>query len=362
MDRRRGLRMCSWAGQASSGHNRCVSVRWIEPGASINAQRGEVAVCIPVFGAHEEFVRCLFSVIDHTPADVPILICDDASPDSRSQEFVRKLDANGTGERQIFYARRERNVGFPLNANAGFASAAPADVVVLNSDCVVADGWLEGLRDAAYSDSRVATATALTNHGTLVSVPDRWPRARLPQEWNFDDAAAAVRARSLRIRPRLPTAVGHCMLIRRSALELVGEFDPAFSPGYGEEVDFSQRCLRSGLAHVVADDVLIFHHGGGSFASNGRYSATQARHERILAARYPYYHEAVRALEKDVTGPLARALSAARRALKGLHVAIDARILAGATTGTQLHALELIAALARTGEARITAIVPENLS
>ena len=50
---------------------------------------------------------------------------------------------------------------------------APADVIVLNSDCEVAEGWYEGLRRAAYSDTRVATVSTLTNHGTILSVPER---------------------------------------------------------------------------------------------------------------------------------------------------------------------------------------------
>jgi glycosyltransferase involved in cell wall biosynthesis len=339
-----------------------VKVRWIQPGASIAVGRGDVVVCIPVHSGHEHFLSCMQSVLAHTPADVPILICDDASPDSRSEEFVRKLEKVEGLEHEVLYLRREQNVGFPANVNGAFASAAPADVVVLNSDCVVAEGWLEGLREAAYVDSRVATATALTNHGSIVSVPERGrPMRQLPQDWSFDDAAAAVRSRSLRIRPRLPTAIGHCMFVRRSALELVGDFDLAFSPGYGEEVDFSQRCVRSGLCHVLADDVLVLHHGGGSFARNGRRNPIQEEHDRMIAARYPYYEDAIRLIEEDVAGPLGRALSGPRRALKGLSIVIDARILAGPMTGTQVHVLELIAALARTGEARLAAVVPEEL-
>ncbi len=335
-------------------------VRCSQPGIGIGAKRGDVVVCIPVYAGHEHFVSCLHSVLEHTPAVHPIMVCDDASPDARSREFVRALDGVGDGEHELIYVEQERNVGFPANVNAAFAAAAPADVVVLNSDCVVADGWLDGLREAAYIDSTVATATALTNHGSLVSVPDRKPRARLPPEWSLDDAAAAVRACSLRARPRLPTAIGHCMFVRRSALELVGDFDLAFTPGYGEEVDFSQRCLRSGLCHVLADDVLVFHYGGGSFAGNGKPSPAREEHERIIAARYPYYHSSVTALQKDLVGPLARSLGAARRALRGLTVAIDARVLIGPTTGTQLHVVELIGALARTESATITAILPDE--
>jgi glycosyltransferase involved in cell wall biosynthesis/GT2 family glycosyltransferase len=348
--------------RAPARDNRVMRVVRLSPGATIGAGRGEVVVCIPVYDAYEHLTACLQSVLAHTPAHVPILLCDDASPDPRIGRLVAEIERAEPFERTLHYLRRERNVGFPANVNGAFAAAAPADVVVLNSDCVVAEGWLEGLRDAAYSDSRVATATALTNHGTLVSVPERNRPGPLPRPWTIDAAAAAVRARSLRLRPRLPTAIGHCVYIRRSALELVGELDLAFSPGYGEEVDFSQRCLRAGLCHVAADEVLVAHHGAGTFAAGGASGAIQEQHERLLAARYPHYHPAVKALEEDSSGPLARALSVARRALSGLSVLIDGRVLTGPTTGTHVQVLEVVAALARAGRAQLTVLVPPRLN
>jgi len=335
-----------------------VNVRWLEADAGLGAARGEIVVCIPLYGGHEHFVRCLRSVLDHTPGHVRILICDDASPDTRSREFVARLEQAG-GEHEVVYLRRRENVGFPANVNGALRAAAPADVVILNSDCVVSGGWIDGLRAAANEDSRIASATALTNNGTLVSVPEPFPSPYLPDGWTLDQAAAAVRGHSLRIRPRLLAAVGHCVLIRRSAIDLVGEFDLAFTPGYGEEVDFSQRCLHAGLSHVLADDVFIYHAGGASFSNNGQIHPVKEEHERLLAIRYPYYHMAVRAIEAETAGPLARARSVARRALKGLSVVIDARILIGPMTGTQLQVLEVISALARTEKAHIKAIVPD---
>ncbi len=68
--------------------------------------------------------------------------------------------------------------------------------------------------------------------------------------------------------------------MRRSALELVGDFDEAFAPGYEEEVDFSQRCIRHGLSHVLADDVFVLHYGGGSF----RYSGSGERYATSTTA------------------------------------------------------------------------------
>ena len=130
------------------------------------------------------------------------------SPDPRSAPHVEE-ELGGQVPNPLLLMRRQHNVGFPANVNGAFAGAAPADVVVLNSDCVVAAGWLEGLRDAAYSGETVATATALTNHGTIVSVPEYCvPSPALPDGWTLTAAAAAVRARSLSLRPALMTAVG----------------------------------------------------------------------------------------------------------------------------------------------------------
>lgn len=334
-------------------------LRRLAAGASLGAERGTVVVCIPVFGRHELVERCLAGVLAHTTADVSIVVADDASPDDATERHLERLaESSATGTR-LWYLKQERNVGFVENVNSLFHAAGPADVVILNSDCEVGPGWLEGLRAAAYSDSLVATATALTNHGTIASVPRDGPNARLPVGRKLEELAVTVGEASLRLRPRIPTAVGHCVWIRRSAIDLIGDFDTAFSPGYGEEVDFSQRCALRGLSHVVADDVFVFHQGGASFDS----TALQRKHERMLADRYPYYPPAVREVERRNAGPLARALSVARTAIEGLSVTIDARCLGPTVTGTQIHVLELIRALHRSGRVpQLRAVVPAGIS
>jgi GT2 family glycosyltransferase/glycosyltransferase involved in cell wall biosynthesis len=335
-------------------------LRELAPGETLEAQRGETVVCIPVYGAPELFAECLTSVLAHTPREVQILIADDASPDPAIGEFVASL--RDVLAHRVSYLRQPQNLGFPGNVNTAFAAAAPADVIVLNSDCVVSAGWLEGMRRAAQSDALVATSSALTNHGTILSVPRRnVPQTGIPQNQSLAHAAGAVLAQSLRIYPTLPTAIGHCMYIRRQALDLVGDFDLAFSPGYGEEVDFSQRCVLHGLVHVAADDVFVLHHAGGSFGSDGERSPVQEAHERIVEARYPYYQRAATAAAAVRFGRLPRAIAAAGRAIEGLSVTIDGRCLGPLATGTQVHTLQLIAALDDSDQIGLRVIVPPDL-
>jgi GT2 family glycosyltransferase/glycosyltransferase involved in cell wall biosynthesis len=346
--------------RARAAATRMPGLRELSVGDTLGAERGEAVLCIPVYGAPEMFAECLTSVLAHTPRDVRIIIADDASPDPAIHAFVSSLE--GVLEHELHYLRQPKNLGFPGNVNAAFAAAAPADVIVLNSDCVVAAGWLEGLRRAAYSDALVATSSALTNHGTILSVPQRnRPQAGIPQDQDLAHAAGAVLAQSLRIHPHLPTAIGHCMYVRRHALDLVGGFDLAFSPGYGEEVDFSQRCLLHGLVHVAADDVFVLHHAGGSFSGDGEVNPAQRAHELVIEARYPYYQRAQTAASTTSFGRLPRAIASARRAISGLTVTIDGRCLGPLVTGTQVHTLQLIKALAATEQIGLEVIVQPDL-
>jgi GT2 family glycosyltransferase len=331
----------------------------LDLGQNLGLARGQAAVCVPVYGAEDVFEECLKSVLAHTDPDVPILVCDDATPGETIRPIIELVLAEAGGPHTVHYLRRPRNAGFVVNANSAMAAVAPADVVLLNSDCVVSEGWFAGLRAAACSESRIATATALTNAGTIVSVPNRnEPMRELPHGAKVELMAAAVRSESLRAYPDLPTCIGHCVYIRRSAIELVGPFDERFSPGYEEEVDFSQRCILHGLRHVLADDVFVFHHCEASF---GEPSVRRRDNYAIVTERYPYYDAWVRRAAEEDRSPLARSLSAATSALRGTIVAIDGRCLTHAFTGTQLVTLGVIAALHRYTKLHVRVLVPDHL-
>lgn len=322
--------------------------------------RGEVVVVIPLYGAHDQFVSCLQSVLSHTPTSVPLLVLDDAGPDDRSGKLLADLDAAGAIPHRLHYVRHEENRGFVKSANEAFDWADPADVIILNSDCVVTQGWLTAMVDAAQG-SLVATVSVFTNNGTIVSVPERNRPSRLPQAFDVDGVGRAIRAHSLTIRPRLPTAIGHCVLVKRSALNLVGGFDESFNPGYGEEVDFSQRCVQRGLVHVLADDTFVLHKGSASFDHRADRAELQRKHDNTIAVRYDYYDEWTADFAGSEHGPFARAFGTAVRSLRALSVTIDARNLGPVMTGTQIHTLELIAALSNEGRIHVRAAVPTQM-
>lgn len=304
-------------------------------------------IVVPIFNAFDDVKECVDSLLANTMADAPILLIDDCSTDERIQQLGESLALAEPS--RLFYVRKTNNSGFVGSVNLAFEATYPRDVVVVNSDVILPACWLERLQVAAYIRTNVATVTPFTNHGTMVSLPYRnRPTNDLPDDLSLSEVDASVARVSLRQYPPIPTAIGHCTYFRRTALDVIGFFDEAFAPGYGEEVDFSQRAITHGFINIVADDLFVHHKGSRSFDAAGRLKreTIQIAHEKLLHERYPWYTAWMRAESNAIYSPLADAISRARRALLPLRVAIDATYIAPTTTGTSVVAFEMIRALA----------------
>lgn len=298
-------------------------------------------VIVPVFEAFDDTMDCFNSLFEHTPSQVPILLIDDGSTDPRISQHFEPLSFKD----RFAYLRKTVNKGFVDSINLGF-ELATGDVVIINSDVVVPARWLERLRAAAYSGSTVATATPLTNHGGIISVPYRnQPTGELPEGFSLETIDRKIEESSLKLYPPLPAAVGHCTYFKRMALDLLDGFDQIFAPGYGEEVDFSQRALLLGLTNVLADDLFVYHKGSRSFSNQGKRQSLRDEHDTIIGKRYPWYLASVGEAMSDTDAPLGLALDRARAAILGYRIGIDVTCLDTTNSGTQQATLELVRAL-----------------
>ena len=301
-------------------------------------------VVVPVYNSPDDVCACIESLLEHTPVWAPIVVIDDASPDVTAVDSVRQLAPDAAHRVVLFH--HAVNAGFVGSCNDAFAIGVDRDVVLVNSDVVVGPEWLDRLVAAARSSNTVATVSTLTNHGTILSVPNRNRPGPMPEGMSVIDAATRVAAAAACTRPVIPTGVGHCLYVTRAALDVLHGFDPVFAPGYGEEVDFCLRAAEHGFLNVLADDVFVFHKGGSSFGTSPAKLQLQAEHEAIVNARHPRY-EANRQHVESATGTaFADALARARRALTGMTVAVDGFCLGPQLMGTQRFVIETACALA----------------
>jgi GT2 family glycosyltransferase/glycosyltransferase involved in cell wall biosynthesis len=237
-------------------------------------------VIIPVYRGREESLACIDSVLATVDHETRIVVVDDATDDSALADALDVLAADA----RIILLRNTENQGFVASVNRALALHPTHDVVLLNSDTLVFDGWLARLRRAAYSAPTVGTVTPLSNNGSIASYP-RAQGTEVSREF-----AAALNTLAVSTHPgvqvEIPVGVGFCLYMRRDCLRDVGVLDAdVFGKGYGEEVDFCLRARHRGWSHHLAADVFVYHAGGSSFGA--RRAALLDRSGRLLNLRYP---------------------------------------------------------------------------
>jgi len=278
-----------------------------------------VAIVVPVYNARSDVQRCVESILRHARGDWRLIIVDDASTDAALVEHLRQCAAD---QPRIELLRNERNLGFVATANRGMRAAVEPnaqgkpsdasdaravsrssvepddadrgeptwhDVILLNSDTIVPENFIEKLMACAYAKGRPpAVVSPFTNNGTICSIPEFCQDNVLPGDMAFDEYAEFVAAISLRRRPELVTAVGFCMYIPQAVVRRIGYFDEAsFGRGFGEENDFCERAKAAGFEIRLCDDLFVAHLGSASFGKEA--SELQRINSRTLDRLHPRY-------------------------------------------------------------------------
>lgn len=271
---------------------------WPGPVASDASAATAVTIILPVYEAFAILPEALDRLSRHTDLPWRLIVVEDASPDPQIRPFLHQWRAaNAAAALEIVLIENPENLGFVGAVNRGLQAARrhPDPVVLLNTDALVPAGWASRLV-APLADPAVASVTPLSNEAELVTAPVICRGQPLrPGEGDRIDALVAAAG----LAPvEVPTGVGFCMALSPGFLRRLPLFDPAFGPGYGEEVDWCQRARGLGGRHVVQPALFVEHRGGSSFGAveKARLCSTNGA---LIQRRYPDYHAGVQAFMRD---------------------------------------------------------------
>lgn len=254
------------------------------PVDSISMPTG-VDIVVPIYNAREDVRRCIESVLRHATGDWRLVLVDDASTDAALAAYLRQT---AEGHDRVTLLRNPENAGFVVSANRGMKRAGGRDIILLNSDTIVTEHFVDRLIACAYSHERAGIVSPLTNNGTICSVPEFCRDNALPNGLSVDAYAGMIARTGLRRRPELVTAVGFCMYIRADVIERIGYFDEErFGRGYGEENDFCERAKAIGYEVRLCDDLFIAHTGHASFGAET--PQRMRENSKTLDRLHPHY-------------------------------------------------------------------------
>jgi GT2 family glycosyltransferase len=277
-----------------------------------------VDIVVPVYNALEEVESCLDSLERRTGRPHRLIIVNDKS-NLATSEFLR---GHAAARPWVTLIENPKNLGYTRSSNIGLRASDAEWVVLLNSDTVVSDNWLEAMLECASADHQTAMVGPVSNAATWQSVPELrdarggWMVNSLPAEMSVDEIAAIVRESSSRDFPDVPLLNGFCTLMRRDVIAAVGFLDEqAFPVGYGEENDLCIRVKKAGYGIRVADHVYVYHKKSASFGSVRRMTLAKQGLKACVAKHPDVSLESLTQLMADC-GPLIELRASLKRALR----------------------------------------------
>lgn len=215
--------------------------------------------------------RFIASLATATTAPVELVVVDNGEDHSATIAAVQLAPA----QLQAKWVSAGGNVGYGRAANIGAQNAASPWLVVANPDVVWSPGSLDQLLDAATN----APQAGALGPGIVDGEGQLYPSARaLPSltlgvghalfsrwwptnPWTRAYQAAQEQTGAQRTAGWLS---GSCLLLRRTAFEEIGGFDPSYFMFF-EDVDLGERLARSGWENLYVPRVTVTHIGGTSW-------------------------------------------------------------------------------------------------
>jgi glycosyltransferase involved in cell wall biosynthesis len=230
----------------------------------------DVDVVIPIYNSPELTEQAIEAALPELDARHRLILVDDASPDPAVGSLLEKYASRPW----VTVHRAAQNSGFVGTCNLAVQQLVrpDADVILMNSDTRPMPGFVRRLAETAGSNPSIGTVTAVSNQGWIASVPD------------FADAKELTALEHPLVLS--PTACGFLFYIKRQVIRKYGLFDPAFSPGYCEELDLSLR-ISPEYVSVIDSGCWTWHANSVSFGDT-KYKLS-ADHNAIIDQRYPNF-------------------------------------------------------------------------
>lgn len=228
-------------------------------------------IVIPVWNQPQMTRRCIESILRCTKQPIRLILIDNGS-EAPTREYLSRLEAEGPAPVRLI--RNEHNLGFIRATNQGIQAASAPWVCLLNNDTVVTSGWLAEMIRAAESDPRIGLVNPTSN--SLGFHAGSTP---------LEVYAEKFKAESGRWT-ELPTALGFCLLARKSLFDRIGMLDEGYGMGNFDDDDLSRRVHSAGLLCARACGAYVWHEEKVSFRQLPGWEETFRRNRQRFEARW----------------------------------------------------------------------------
>ncbi len=225
-----------------------------------------VSIVIPTFNTAWLTGNCIRRIYEtHCDVSFEVVVVDDHSSDSTARMLAMEQKRQPT--LKSYYMRE--NLGFPGAVNYGCRQSAGRYVVILNSDTLVTNGWLDRLVDPFSRDEFIGIVSPVTNYVGEGPQIDEDARQISPED--IESYARKIEACDYIYESN--RLVFYCVAISRRVLDVVGDLDVGYGRGNYEDEDYCLRTIAAGFRLAIVRGAFVYHFGTMTFKKNSRLHA-----------------------------------------------------------------------------------------
>lgn len=255
-----------------------------------------VTVVIPVYKDWDTLSKCIESLKKYLDKSNNVILVNDMGQEWKALE--ENILGSIHGYNNFSYKKNKSNIGFVKTCNDAVLKwdKSNNDILLLNSDTEVTEGFLEEMQRILYMDEKTGVVCPRSNNATFLSVPINNNGCSVSAKESY--CIYQQIKRFLPEREECWTGVGFAFLIKRQLIRQFGLFDEVFGKGYNEENDFCMRIKKQGYKTMKANYAYVFHMGRVSFQREK--DELELKNSSILLRKYPFYWDKAREFQQKV--------------------------------------------------------------
>lgn len=235
-------------------------------------------IIIPVYKAPEWVKLCVFALFANTDSKLINKVylindCDDPFTTNCLKNLKNKYGS------KIVLKQNPQNLGFVKTVNHGLSLTTAKYVLLLNSDCLIANNGIQKLINHLEQDSEIGLICPLASNAANITLP-------IPEGWSYTQVDSLLEKHFPGKNFDACTVVGNCLMITRECLDKVGKLDEAYGTGYGEETDYQFKAMSKGFKAKIAIDTFVFHKSEASFGTSKEKQARLQKNRDLFFSRW----------------------------------------------------------------------------
>ena len=225
-----------------------------------------IVISIVSYNKKDLLKKCIESILQNTeyPNYKIAVVCNGCT--DGSVEMME--DFSNVYKDKILFFYNEKNEFFVKPNNFVINSFPNSDIVLVNNDIEVTDGWLNYLYDAVYEDDKIgAGGGKILNYDNLITSAGGWlykdEQGLHEGIWGYGDRSDTPIFNNKRYVNYVP---GCLLYMKREAINKIGALDEDFHPMYYEETAWQCKLYENGY-RVVYESKCVAYHIGAATAS-----------------------------------------------------------------------------------------------